>query len=127
MSTDFNAKIHKFFKSFSYALQGIFHALSQERNLKIHFVSGFLVILSGLWLQLRAIEWLFVFLAIGGMISLELVNTAVERLVDLVTKENHPLAKQAKDTAAGAVLVYAILSVLIGMIIFIPKLLEIFG
>jgi undecaprenol kinase len=69
-------------------------------------------------------EWLFILVAIGGMFALELVNTAIERLVDLVTAEYHPLAKQAKDLAAGAVLVYAILSVGIGMVIFLPYLLK---
>ncbi|AGK54961.1 diacylglycerol kinase family protein [Bacillus sp. 1NLA3E] len=127
MSTDFNAKVQKVYKSFSFAIQGIIHAFKHERNLKIHFVAALLVILLGCWLQLTTTEWLFVLLAIGGVITLELLNTAVERLVDLVTKEDHPLAKQAKDIAAGAVLVYAILSVLIGLIIFIPKLLNIFG
>ena len=59
---------------------------------------------------------------IGGMLSLELMNTAIERAVDLITKDYHPLAKAAKDAAAGAVFVYALLSVIIGLIIFIPKI-----
>jgi len=65
---------------------------------------------------------MFISFAICGVLALELVNTAVERVVDLVTKEFHPLAKQAKDIAAGAVLLYAILSVVIGCIIFLPKM-----
>jgi undecaprenol kinase len=63
-----------------------------------------------------------VLFAIGGMLSLELMNTAVERVVDLATKDYHPLAKQAKDIAAGAVFIYAALSVIIGAIIFLPKI-----
>jgi len=65
---------------------------------------------------------MFISCAICGVLALELVNTAVERVVDLVTKEFQPLAKQAKDVAAGAVLLYAILSVVIGCIIFLPKM-----
>lgn len=126
MSMDFSANVRKVFKSFSYAWQGIISAFIQERNLKIHFGFTLLVILLGVWLHLTPTEWLFVLLAIGGVIALELLNTAVERLVDLVTKQDHPLAKQAKDAAAGAVLVYAICSVLVGLIIFIPKLMKIF-
>lgn len=67
------------------------------------------------------IEWSIVVLLIGGMLALEMMNAAIERVVDLVTLENHPLAKHAKDLAAGAVLVYAISSVVIGLIIFVPK------
>jgi undecaprenol kinase len=70
------------------------------------------------------VEWLFVIFAIGGMFALELLNTAIERLVDLVTMEYHPLAKQAKDIAAGAVFLYAIFSVIVGFIIFIPRILK---
>ncbi len=72
--------------------------------------------------HLSAIEWMFISFAICGVLALELVNTAIERVVDLVTKDIHPLAKQAKDVAAGAVLLYAILSVIIGCIIFLPKI-----
>ncbi|MBB6445988.1 undecaprenol kinase [Bacillus benzoevorans] len=92
--------------------------------MRIHCTAAGLVILFGLYFQLSASEWIFILLAIGGMFSLELVNTAIERTVDLVTEEFHPLAKQAKDIAAGAVLVYAILSVIIGCIIFLPKIVK---
>ena len=66
-------------------------------------------------------EWFIVLILIGGMLSLELVNAAIERVVDLTTTEWHPLAKQAKDLSAGAVLIYAIVSALIGLLLFIPK------
>ena len=125
MSSDFFAKMQKVAKSFSYAFQGILSAIKAERNLKIHFFTSVIVISISLWLGLSTMEWLFILLAIGGVLSLELLNSAVERVVDLVTEEVHPLAKQAKDMAAGAVLVYAFLSVVIGLIIFLPKLLGI--
>lgn len=124
MSSVLTAKMQKVAKSFLYAFQGILTAVRAERNMKIHVCMTVIVLLVGLWLRLSAVEWLFILLAICGVIALELINTAIERVVDLVTGEYHPLAKQAKDTAAGAVLVYAFLSVVIGLIIFVPKLLK---
>lgn len=112
------------FRSFKYAIQGIIHAVKRERNLQIHFVISIMVISLGIVLNLSNVEWIFIVLAIGGMLSLELLNTAIERVVDLVTAEYHPLAKQAKDAAAGAVFIYAILSVIVGVIIFLPKILN---
>jgi len=122
MSMDWSAKAKKVVKSFSYALQGIGYAARLERNLKIHLTITLLVVILGFLFSLSKIEWLFVLVAIAGVITLELVNTAIERVVDLVTKDEHPLAKQAKDTAAGAVLVFAIIAVIIGVMIFGPKI-----
>lgn len=122
MNTDWSDKAKKVIKSFSYALQGISHALTKERNLKIHLSFTVLVVILGFLFSISKIEWLFILVAIGGVVTLELMNTAIERVVDLVTKEYHPLAKQAKDTAAGAVFIYAILAVIIGGTIFIPKI-----
>lgn len=124
MRTDSNVNIQKVIKSFSFAVQGITLALRSERNLKIHFAVTVLVVIFGFFLSLSTMEWLFILFAIGGVISLELLNSALERVVDLVTEEFHPLAKQAKDMAAGAVFAYAILSVVVGLIIFMPKILS---
>ncbi|MBT2710139.1 diacylglycerol kinase family protein [Pseudomonas sp. ISL-84] len=96
--------------------------MKRERNLQIHLFISIAVILLGLVFAISWIEWIIILFAIGGMLSLELMNTAVERVVDLATEEYHPLAKQAKDTAAGAVFIYAFLSVIIGTIIFLPKI-----
>jgi undecaprenol kinase len=125
MNSALSDKIKKVAKSFSYAFQGILTAIKAERNLKIHFFISLIVLSGSLWLRLSTIEWIFILMAIAGVISLELLNSAIERVVDLATEEVHPLAKQAKDMAAGAVLIYAFLSVVIGFIIFLPKLLEI--
>ncbi|RDU35415.1 diacylglycerol kinase family protein [Neobacillus piezotolerans] len=114
-------------KSFVYALSGIGSAIKRERNLQIHIFAGTVAIGLSILFSISKMEWLFILLAIAGMLSLELLNTAVERVVDLVTEEFHPIAKQAKDIAAGAVLVYACLSLLIGAIIFLPKITLIFG
>jgi undecaprenol kinase len=123
MSSDFKGKRRRgLLRPFTFAIVGILHAIRNERNMKIHTVVAVIVIILGLFYQLSAIEWMLIVFAIGGMLSLELMNTAIERVVDLVTKDFHPLAKQAKDVAAGAVFIYAILSVLIGCIIFLPKI-----
>lgn len=111
----------RFFKAFRYASEGIFHSLRTERNFKFHLVAAIVVISVGLLTDLTKIEWFVVILLIAGMLALELMNSAVERIVDLVTVEQHPLAKQAKDLAAGAVLIYALGSAIIGLIIFLPK------
>jgi undecaprenol kinase len=126
MSTDLSGKLKKVYHSFPFAIQGILSAWKQEINLRVHALVAVLVILIGFLLSLSAIEWIVILLTIGGMLSLELLNTAVERVVDLVTIDYHPLAKQAKDTAAGAVLVYAIVSVIVGIVIFLPKLVKYF-
>lgn len=110
------------FHSFRYAIEGIIYAARNERNMKIHLFIAGCVIIFGIILNVSSVEWLFLLFAIFGVLSLELVNSAIERVVDLATKELHPLAKLAKDFAAGAVLIYAILSVIVGLIIFLPKL-----
>lgn len=109
--------------SFSYALSGIFHVIRTERNMRIHLGVAVLVLISAAVLSLTVHEWLFVIFAICGVFILEMINSALERLVDLVTQEYHPLAKQVKDIAAGAVFIYAILSITVGCIIFLPKIL----
>lgn len=127
MSTDYKdrrpQKSKGVLHSFSFALQGIVHTFLNERNMRIHVVISIAVVIIGLMVELTRIEWLFILFAIGGVITLELLNTALERIVDLVTEDYHPLAKQAKDISAGAVFVYALLSVIVGTIIFLPKIL----
>lgn len=90
--------------------------------MKIHLLFTMVVILLGLLLQVSRVEWVFLLVLIGGVISLELINSSIENLVDLVTEEYHPLAKKAKDMAAAAVFIFSIVSVMIGLIIFIPRI-----
>src|SRR4051794_16809184 len=103
--------------SFKYAIEGIQHGIIHERNLKIHTICAVLVIILGFFYQIDLVEWMFILFAIGGMLSLELINTAIERMVDYISPQYHLLAKQAKDVAAGAVFIYAFMSVMIGCII----------
>ena len=111
-------------ESFGYAFEGIRTGIRRERNMKIHCLAILLVTLAGTLFQITAVEWCICLLLFGLVAALELVNTAVEAVVDLVTEEKKPLAKIAKDTAAGAVLFAAIISVIIGCIIFLPYVLE---
>ena len=115
------------YKSFGYAFQGIFNTIRTERNIKIHCAAAILVTIFGIWLQISKIEWMICFILFGLILALELVNTAVEATVDLFTEERKPLAKKAKDAAAGAVLIVAIFAAVIGILIFIPKLLDVAG
>ncbi|MBE4908019.1 diacylglycerol kinase family protein [Bacillus luteolus] len=111
-------EFHRFVKSFSFATEGLIHAIKRERNLQIHLVISVFVVGLSFYLNITKMEWSIIIILIGGMLSLELMNTAMERVVDLVTKEYHPLAKAAKDVAAAAVLVFALISVVVGIIIF---------
>lgn len=115
------------YKSFGYAFQGIFNTIRTERNIKIHCVAAILVTIFGIWLHISKTEWMICFILFGLILALELVNTAVEATVDLFTGERKPLAKKAKDAAAGAVLIVAIFAAVIGILIFIPKLLDVAG
>ena len=115
------------YKSFGYAFQGIFNTIRTERNIKIHCAAAILVTIFGIWLQISKTEWMICFILFGLILALELVNTAVEATVDLFTEERKPLAKKAKDAAAGAVLIVAIFAAGIGILIFIPKLLDVAG
>ena len=112
------------YKSFGYAFAGIFAVVTKERNMKIHCMAVVCVVIAGVVFHIRPIEWCICLTLFGLVMALETVNTAVEAVVDLVTEERRPLAKLAKDAAAGAVLIAAIMAAIAGMIIFIPKLLE---
>lgn len=110
--------------SFRYAFEGIFACIRKERNMKIHCMFTAAVLAAGIVLRISRMEWCICLILFGLIMALELVNTAVEAVVDLVTEEKKPLAKLAKDTAAGAVLIAAIMAAATGLIIFIPHLLN---
>ncbi|MBD8069189.1 diacylglycerol kinase family protein [Bacillus sp. PS06] len=110
----------RLWNSFSYAINGLKNAIIKERNLQIHLVIAVVVIIVGICFKLSLLDWAILTIVIGGMIVLELINTAIERLVDLVTMEYHPLAKIVKDISAAAVFVFAIIAVIVGILIFYP-------
>ena len=105
-------------KSFIYAIHGLWSGISDQRNLKFQLGVAIVVVGAGFYLSITAMEWCLILLCIAMVIGLELVNTALENLVDLVTLERKPLAGKIKDIAAGAVLLVSIFSVVIGVVIF---------
>lgn len=109
-------------KSFGYAIEGIATGTKEEKNMKIHILIMILVIIFGTILKISKIEWIICIILFGFVISLELINTAIEATVDLITLEKNPQAKIAKDVAAGSVLIASITASIIGLIIFIPKI-----
>ena len=114
-------------KSFGYAFEGIMTCIKKERSLRMQWDLSKLVVLDGIILGISATEWCICLTLFGLVMALELVNTSVEAVVDLVTEERKPLAKIAKDTAAGAVLIAAIMAAIAGGIIFVPKGLAFLG
>ena len=114
----------RFIKSLSYAFAGIKVAVGEQRNVQIHLTIFLLVIAAGLFIDINHSEWLAVILASSIVISIEMINTAIEKAVDLASPEIHPLAKKAKDIAAGAVLVAVCFAVIIGLLVFGKYLLQ---
>lgn len=110
----------KFFKGFYHAFDGIKYAFQTQINMRFHFAVAAAVIIAGLIFKVSATDWMWISLSIALVISSELFNTAIESLTDLATKEIHPLAKVAKDCAAGAVLICSIFAVITGAFIFLP-------
>ena len=109
--------------SLEFALTGIFTAIKEERNMQKHALSAFLVVIAGFVFQVSAVEWLFLLLSIFLVVSFEIINSAIENVVDLASDYHFSmLAKNAKDMAAGAVLVISGFAVITGLIIFVPKI-----
>ena len=106
-------KIRRFFKSFKYAFKGVTSSILYERNMRIHMCAAFYVLIFMQFYDLSASEKAIIFLTIGSVISLEIINTAIEAVVDLCSPDYHTLAKKAKDLSAGAVLISAVISVLV--------------
>ena len=113
MKYDFKKQL----RSFGYAWKGIRCCIGKEQNLNFHLIATAVVVIAGFVLGITRMEW---------MIAAELFNTAIEKLVDLVSPQQHPVAGQVKDIAAGAVLVCAATAAIIGLIVFIPYLTRFF-
>ena len=108
--------------SFRYAFNGIKILLKEEQNARIHLFIAVCVLIAGLVLKISTIEWIAVIFCIGLVFALESINSAIENTVDLYSKEQNDLIKKIKDLSAGAVLFAVISSVIIGLIVFLPKL-----
>ena len=129
MKYDFKKQL----RSFGYAWKGIRCCIGKEQNLSFHLIATVVtviatavVVIAGFVLGITRMEWMIIILCIGVVIAAELFNTAIEKLVDLVSPQQHPVAGQVKDIAAGAVLVCAATAAIIGLIVFIPYLTRFF-
>ena len=120
-------KSKKIVNSFKYAGEGIVSSLKTERNMKIHVIIMFLVILDGALLKINKEEWITCIICFAIVIAGELFNTAIETVVNIVMPYRNEKAKLAKDISAGGVLVLTIGVAIIGLIIFVPKIIEIIG
>lgn len=119
-------KTKKLINSFKYAMQGVITSFRKERNMKIHFFIMIAVIVLGFLLEISNLEWIICIILFGVVIAGEMFNTAIETTVDIAMPYKNPKAKIAKDISAGGVLILAIISAVIGCMIFIPKIIEIF-
>lgn len=109
--------------SFKHAFDGLRVAASTQPNFRVHMLATIIVILAGYYYQISTTEWLLLTLTIGSVLVAELFNTAIESVVDLLTQQHNHFAKNAKDVAAAAVLMSAFISIIVGIVIFLPKIL----
>ena len=110
-------------ESFQYAFRGIAEMFRSQPNARIHLLAATMVVFAGFYFQISRTEWIALSLCIFVVLSLEAVNTAIEHLTDLVSPGFHPLAGKAKDVAAAAVLLAALGAIVVGAIVFLPKIL----
>lgn len=122
MAAPIDRSTRRFLMAFRYAFAGIWHLLRTQRNFQIHVLIGAIAIALGIALRIARWEWVALALTIGMVLAAEGFNTAIEATVDLATRERHPLARIAKDVAAGTVLLCALTAIAVGVLIFGPRL-----
>ncbi len=116
--------IWRTFRAFKYSYEGFKYAYTHEQSMLLHVTATVMAVSAGLWLEIDKYEWFFVLLLIGLVVGIELLNTAIEAVVDLITEKQHPLAKIAKDTDSEAVFALSITAFVGGCIIYLPNLIE---
>ncbi len=114
--------IRNILRSFGYAIEGIFYMLGTQRNARVECVAGVLVVGVATWLRVTTADWAILLLTIGVVLAAEAINTAIERMVDLLSPERREEAKHAKDAAAAAVLLVSIAAVGVGLVVLGPPL-----
>lgn len=112
----------KLLTSFGFAFEGVFHALKREQNFRLQMFVSMLVLVAGIFFQVSFVEMALIIGAICMVLITELANTAIEQIVDIIVSDHMHEAKLAKDVAAGMVLIAAFGSVLVGALIFVPKI-----
>ncbi|GAF22951.1 MULTISPECIES: diacylglycerol kinase family protein [Shouchella] len=117
--------LKRLFRSFNYAISGLGYVIRHEQNMQIHLASTMAICGLAWFFSVSATEWVLLLLVMGGVLTAETLNTAIERTVDLVTEDFHPLAKRAKDIGAASVFIFCIIAIIIGAIIFVPYFINI--
>ena len=111
-------------RSFKWAGQGLQHCFKLEKNFQVHCVLAVITVVLGIGLKISALEWILICMSISAVLAVEMLNTALEHLCNIVQPAIHPAVKVIKDVSAGAVLVVAVTAVICGSIIFIPKIIS---
>ena len=114
--------LKRLIQSFGYAFNGIRRMIAQEQNGKIHLLAIFIVTVAGFYFHLSASEWIAIVIVSGGVLAAEAFNTSIEALSDTISPDFNKNIKQVKDFAAGAVLVVTLTSIIVGLLIFLPKI-----
>lgn len=117
--------INRFFASIKYSIEGLIYAYRYEQSLWLHGGFSLITIIFGIIFQIKLSEWAIVFIALGVLLSMELINTAIEAAVDLVTLEIHPLAKVAKDCGSAASFVMTFVAIVICLFVYGPYIMRI--
>ena len=126
MKTNQPFSISKRLKSFSFAFNGLKILVQEEHNAWIHIFVAVCVLIAGFLLQISIIEWIIIVLCIGLVFALELINSAIENLADFVSPQKNEIIKKVKDLSAAAVLIAAFFSVIVGLVVFLPKIIMLF-
>ena len=114
----------RFLKSFKYSIDGLVYAYKYEQSMMIHVFATICVLAVNIFFRVSDFEWLITIVCIGMVLAAELINTAIEAVVDLITLEQHPLAKIAKDCTSAATFVLAMMALAIGLVIYVPHFIE---
>ena len=115
-------KVKEFIDSFNYAVSGIMAAMKMEKSLRVHYIAAITVILLSTFFNLTRVEFMILLLTVVLVVVLEMINTALEKTVDMITRDYHPLARVIKDVSAGAVLIASLNAVVVGYLIFFDRL-----
>ena len=115
----FNKRI----ESFRVAFKGLYVFFAEEVHAKVHLVATIFAVFSGIYLKISTLEWVAILLCIALVVAIEAINSAIENVLDLLHPEHHPLAGRAKDVASGAVLWASVVAAIVGVLVFLPKIL----
>lgn len=115
-------RVRNIIDSFNYAVRGIVYTLKTQRNMRIHFAAGFLILIVSLFFNFTRTELLILFLTISLVVICEMINTSIEKTIDMFTEKYHPLAEIAKNVAAGAVLISALNALVVAYLLFFDRL-----